>query len=187
MRITGSLFTFSELSASIADNTFTRKLSTSSILLDTNECVTVLSASAIVNINIITGSSLRYPFYHELIPTASISGSGSVQSLTYSFFNEALDSSYIFTLIYNGIAIVQTDVNVPTTVMSCNIGDTFSTYINLLENPPISCANGYEPVLEISLNSSPYTTISTCPYSVFGEITVAANENWQIVAVGTQP
>ena len=180
MRISGSLFTFSELSASVADSTFTQK--TGSVLIQSNECVTVESASALLNIGTIFGNSLRYPFYDELIPSASITG--SVQTLTYSFSNEYRDSSIEFSLYVNDILVVASSSPISTTVISLNVGDRFSAYISLDEGGGIiTCGGSYVQTIVVYLNSVFYGTYISCPFLTFGEINVTAGQNWEVFAI----
>ena len=90
MRITGSLFTHAEMSASIADATFLQV--SGSILTSSNQCVTVQEAMNTVRIVPIVGSGQRLPFYNELIASGSIPAPISSSNLTYSFRNHSLDA-----------------------------------------------------------------------------------------------
>ena len=83
MRISGSLFTHAEMSASIADATFLQV--SGSILNNNNRCVTAQEAMNTLRIVPIVGSGLRLPFYDELIPSGSFVPTASFGTVIYSF------------------------------------------------------------------------------------------------------
>ena len=66
MRVSGSLFTYAEMSASIADNSF--DAGGTSITTPNNKIVTVVDAMAMLNIDTLNGPDNRCPSYDELIP-----------------------------------------------------------------------------------------------------------------------
>lgn len=180
MRVSGSLFTFSELSASIADATFTAN---SGSIPNTNECVTVESASLYAKIVPIVGSSKRYPFYDELVPSGSISG--SFQTLTYSFStNTPEEATWLFEIVLNGNIIVSEGTAVPETIINVQIGDQIAAYLTLFEGPITTCEAGYLAYLTAELNGVTNTSITNCPAASIGIFTVSSGDEWKISGIG---
>jgi hypothetical protein len=180
MRITGSLFTYSELSASIADTTF---VANSGSIPDTNECVTAESASFYAKLFPITGSGKRYPFYNELIPSGSVSG--SFQTLTYSFSTDTPEeATWLFELVLNGNIIVSEGAAIPETIINVDVGDEIAAYLTLFEGPTTTCEAGYVAYLSAELNNIPNISISNCPAASIGIFTVSSGDQWKINALG---
>jgi hypothetical protein len=179
MRVTGSLFTFTELSSSVADSTFIKRPSAS--LSSSNACVTVAEADAMVYIKTITGSSLRYPFYNELIPSSSVSGSSSFGYLSYEFTKLVpLPAAFTFVITVDSIPVVTSITDVPYTTIAVNNGSTINAYITLEEDGVFTCA-GYTPVLSSSFNGVPYDNNSACPYAALGTYIMIHDSNWEII------
>lgn len=188
MRITGSLFTYAELSASVADNTFVKK--PSGTLYNTNECVTVGVATDTVYLDTIFGSTQRYPFYDELIPSGSTPPpTGSVQTLTYSYVNNASPgtSTYTFDLVINGSVVDSRSTEFGEVTISVNVGDEITAYFSLVDNPPYDCAAGYYPELTVYKNGLLQGVSLACPFAAEGPYTVSANDVWVITAIGQTP
>lgn len=92
MRVTGSLFTFHELSQSIKDGRF---VTYSGITpLDTNECVVLAELIDTVKINTITGSLLRYPTYDEVQPSSSSPSNPNVPLYYYMYSYSSSQYAY---------------------------------------------------------------------------------------------
>lgn len=178
MRITGSLFTFNELSASIKEGIFVTQ--SGAILTNSSYCMTVSASSAMVKIIPIVGASSRYPFYHELQPSGSVSG--SVQTVTYSYINVSGGSGAITTLTKKDPSDVYTSIvtmasPTPTTTVSIDAGDEIYGYMDPNGNASMT--------VDVYLNSSysvTYTTFVTGDSGAyFGPLTVNVNDAYEFL------
>ena len=106
MRVSGSLFTYAELSASIADSSF--DAGGTSITTPNNKIVTVVDAMAMLNIDPLNGPDNRCPSYDELIPNDVIGGGPLRVVLTYSG-NVLTANAYGGTPPYNYFFSVEVD------------------------------------------------------------------------------
>lgn len=178
MRITGSLFTFNELSASIKEGRFATQ--SGAILTNSSYCMTVSASSAMVKIVPILGASSRYPFYHELQPSGSVSG--SVQTVTYSYTNVSGGSGAITTLTkkdpsnnYTGIVTLAAPIS--STTVNIDAGDEIYGYMDPNGNTSMT--------VDVYLNSSysaTYTTYVTGDSGAyFGPLTVSVNDAYEFL------
>lgn len=170
MRITGSLFTFAEMSASIKDGTFQSQ--SGAVLLTTNACVTVDDAANTVKILPITGLVNRYPAYHELRP----SGSGGVSNdayITYYFdrYNGSTDGYAIITKrsIADGSYTTIAYLNVDHTSAAVTVDATLYTlYVSLyaVNDFYIDCTITSGPTIIDTNSANQYNSIIMGPESL---------------------
>lgn len=176
MRITGSLFTFNEISASIKEGRFVTQ--SGAILTNSSYCMTISASVSMIKIVPILGIDTRYPFYHELIPSGS--ASGSVQTVTYSYENVSGGSGAITTLTkkdpsnnYTGIVTMTSPT--PSTTVSIDAGDEIYGYMDPNGNTSMT--------VDIYINSSysaTYTTFITGDSGAyFGPLTVNSNDVYE--------
>lgn len=185
MRITGSLFTHTEMSASIADSTFLRV--SGSILTSSDFCVTVQEAMGTIKIAPILGSGLRCPFYHELIPSASIppppTGSSGTAYMTYRFNNNDMhpDRQVLFAIqIQSGSNysyLEYTSNDVPFTVVDLPAGVFVTAYLSFVPIGSANCTNVSMSLKFIEDDIVLYNS-TECPSIVMQDYEVYANMNY---------
>jgi hypothetical protein len=170
MRTTGSLFTFAEMSASIKDGTF--RSQSGAVLLTTNECVTVDNATNTIKIVPITGSTTRYPAYHELRPSGS-SGGGTNAYVGYTFTRYAasvdgyaiLRKRLLSDGTYTTLAVINTSGDSNTFLVDANLY-TVSITLYAQSDTSIECYV-YADYLNFDYNSAPaYNNVTMGTYSL---------------------
>lgn len=173
MRVTGSLFTFSEMSASVKDGTF--KSQSGAVLLNTNECVTLDNATNTIKIIPITGSLSRYPAYHELRPSGSAGGGGTNAYVSYTFSRYAasvdgyaiLRKRLISDGTYTTLASISTNGDSNTFIVDSSL---YTVYISLYAQSDTSTeCYVYADSVNIDYNSTPaFNNITMGPYYLSG-------------------
>lgn len=191
MRISGSLFTHTEMSASIADATFLQV--SGSIITSSNKCVTVQEAMSTLRIAPIIGSGLRHPFYDELIASGSLPPLTGSSTITYSYTKQNFSNEkvgWVFaiekTINSNTNYLMFANSQVPETTQTVESGSLLTVYMSFFDpmgNPNLCTTITMR--LTVKKNNVTLYDQFTCPDMVYQNLSVGSNDYIEVIGLYT--